>query len=442
MLIFIYFFLIDHNSELVKHGLYNFIAFILSSILLFLLIIVLHSIYNLFIKKRYSIILFIICLLIYCYYISKSYKSKHFLCNYWTKGLNKSEIDNDSRDYPCQLLIPKPNSCYISGIGPYIDLAPKYRPTCLDFNLIKKQKEYFSNNIKNLQYIKISKKERFGLPLTNNKNFDSYEYGTMLYYLKKNFYSDINKKIILMDLYDKDKNKYYPNISTPEIQVILTKNGGKLNFKIQKNETLIKERESLIKNNKQKYRNVLVMFFDTVSRVHFFRKFPKTIEFLNQFSKYEENFKKKKMTIFQYFKYNSLRSYTDPNLKAAYFGSRLMDKGIHFANYFKKKGYIIGRVNTFCEKETVFNWIKPSLLSFALWDHEGLSFSCIKSIYKGFLVSKLSSLTRKCLFGRDMFQYALEYLESFWTTYLNQHKLFLFQSLEGHEPTGQLSFLQ
>ena len=37
-----------------------------------------------------------------------------------------------------------------------------------------------------------------------------------------------------------------------------------------------------------------------------------------------------------------------------------------------------------------------------------------------------------------MFQYALEYLESFWTTYFNQNKLFLFQSIEGHEPTGQL----
>ncbi len=88
LLIFIYFYLIDHNSEIVKHGLYNFIAFIISTILLFLLIIILHSIYNLFIKKRYSIILFIICLLIYCYYISKSYKSKHFLCNNWTKGQN------------------------------------------------------------------------------------------------------------------------------------------------------------------------------------------------------------------------------------------------------------------------------------------------------------------------------------------------------------------
>ena len=431
--------MIDHNNEIIKHGLFNFLAFVLSSILLFLIIIFFHFIYNLFSKKKYSIILFIIIFIKLMFYIFKQYKSKHFLCNYWTKGLNNSEIDNESRDYPCQLIIPKPNSCYISGIGPYIDLTPKYRPTCLDYNLIKEQKEDFLKNTKKTKYFKLSKKERFGFPLTNNRYFSPYEYGAILYYLNKSFYLDINKNVILMDLFDKNKSKYYPKISTPEIQVTLTKNGGKLDIKIQKNETLIKERESIIKNNnKQKYKNVLVMFFDTVSRVHFFRKFPKTIEFFNRFSKYEEDFKRKKMTLFQYFKYNSIYPYTDPNLRAAFFGSRYWKKGIHFANYFKKKGYIIGRVNTLCEKESVFNKKKPSQLLYAFWDHEGLSLSCIKSFYKGFLVGRLHPVLRKCLFGKDMFQYALEYLESFWTTYFNQHKLFLFQSIEGHEPTGQL----
>ena len=81
---------------------------------------------------------------------------------------------------------------------------------------------------------------------------------------------------------------------------------------------------------------------------------------------------------------------------------------------------------------------KPSQFLYAFWDHEGLSLPCIKSFYNGFFVYRLSSFIKKCLFGKDMFQYALEYLESFWITYFNQHKLFLFQSIEGHEPTGQL----
>ena len=74
----------------------------------------------------------------------------------------------------------------------------------------------------------------------------------------------------------------------------------------------------------------------------------------------------------------------------------------------------------------------------AVWDHEGLSLGCIKSLYGRFLISRLSCLIEKCLFGKDLNQHALGYLESFWTSYINQYKLFLFQSLDGHEPTGEL----
>ena len=54
---------------------------------------------------------------------------------------------------------------------------------------------------------------------------------------------------------------------------------------------------------------------------------PKTIKFLNNFSKYETNPLKKNMTTFQFLKYNSLNIYTDPNLKAAYYGGTLNGNG-------------------------------------------------------------------------------------------------------------------
>ena len=74
----------------------------------------------------------------------------------------------------------------------------------------------------------------------------------------------------------------------------------------------------------------------------------------------------------------------------------------------------------------------------SMWDHEGLTFPCLKSIYHGLFCHRLSSSVKKCLFGKEIFQYSLEYLESFWTTYINENKMFLFQSLEGHEPTGEI----
>ena len=50
------------------------------------------------------------------------------------------------------------------------------------------------------------------------------------------------------------------------------------------------------------------------------------------------------------------------------------------------------------------------------------------------MIYRLSSVVKKCLFGKELNQYALEYLES----YLGQNKMFLFQTLVGHEPTGEL----
>ena len=242
-----------------------------------------------------------------------------------------------------------------------------------------------------------------------------------------------------MDLYEKNKEKYYPNIKRPEIEIFLKQDGGKIKFNIKKNKTLIKEKKLILKKTKHNllYKNILIVFIDTLSRAHFHRKFKKTTKFLNQFSNYKGNVGKN-MTIFQFFKYNSIYYYTDPNIKAAYYGAKYNGKGIHFANYFKNNGYIIGRINTYCEKEIVFNNQNTSSFKPAIWDHEGLSLGCIKTFYDRFLVSRLSSLVKKCLFGKDLNQYSLEYLESFWITYIKQFKLFLFQSLEGHEPTGQL----
>ena len=144
------------------------------------------------------------------------------------------------------------------------------------------------------------------------------------------------------------------------------------------------------------------------------------------------------MTIFQYFKYHSLRTYTDRNVKATYYGSKIDGKGIHFVNYYRSNGYIVGRVNAFCEKEIIFDKKNYSSFNHGMWDHEGLSLGCITAFYDRFLTSRLSSVVKKCLFGKELNQYALEYLQSFWTTYLEQNKMFLFQSVDGHEPTGEL----
>ena len=208
---------------------------------------------------------------------------------------------------------------------------------------------------------------------------------------------------------------------------------------VHKNLTLIKQKKKqlLFKNNKFNYKNIIIFFFDTISRTHFHRKFQKTLKFLNEFSKYEPNYKKKNITIFEFFKYHSIKDNTDPNLKATYYGiNNRNKKGNNFANHFSDNGFIIGRSNTYCEKECIFNGRK--LHKHAHWDHENLSLACLKALYNSIFINPLNSVITKCLLGRQIFEYSLDYLESFWNCYKNEKKMFLLQILEGHEPTNQV----
>ena len=63
-----------------------------------------------------------------------------------------------------------------------------------------------------------------------------------------------------MDLYNKNKDKYYPNQPRPEIEVIFKENKGKIKINIQRNETLIKERKNKIKKRNQMYKNNLIYY--------------------------------------------------------------------------------------------------------------------------------------------------------------------------------------
>jgi hypothetical protein len=369
------------------------------------------------------------------------YKRNHFFCIEWDKGLNHTFIDNDSKDYPCKINIPKNNTCLISEIGHLLDFTSLYRPTCKNIDYIKSQIRYFRRSLdslaNNISYYNISRRKFFGYPLTNNENYSYNICGTLVSPSLKNLETELHKNIILMDLFLKNRTLYYKDEPTPEVLVNLRAKKDKVIVKIKKNKTLVKERKKLSRKLKSSrlFENVLVIFFDTVSRAHFFRKFKKTVRFLEQFTKYEEDYNKKNMTVFQFLKYHSLNSFTNPNIKAAYFGSKFDGNGTHFANYFQENGYITGRTSTLCEKINVHSEVP---LTYVNWDHENIALPCIKGIYNSFFNYRLASVVRRCLFGVDLIKYSFEYMESFWTTYLHENKLFVFDSGDGHEPTGQI----
>ena len=295
--IYLFLYLIDHHKEIVKHGFYNFILFLLATVLIIILLYFIQFIFSFIKKKQYFILISMIIAIYILYFRIKTYKLNHFSCDNWAKGLNNTYIDNFSKNYPCIINIPKHHSCYISEVGHFFDFTTKYRPTCLDEQIMKKEKVLFLKGIQEINFLNISNKNHFGFPLTNNEHFKPDDYGNAFYTGNHSFENDLYKNIILMDLYYQDKEKYYPNISKPEIEILFKDNVGKLIINIEKNETLIIEREKIINKIKNKniykYNNVLIMFFDTLSRAHFFRKFPKTTKFFENFSRYEKDIKKK-----------------------------------------------------------------------------------------------------------------------------------------------------
>ena len=440
LIIYIFLFFIDHKDGLQQHGFFNFIGFTITTFFFLFLFCLMKFLSYLYKKKNYLLLIIFLISGLSIFISLKIFERNNFNCENWKKGLNNSFIDNESKDFPCNIKIPKQHSCYLTEIGPYFDFTKKYKPSCLENKTLENERKKFSMNFENLNYYKISKKNHFGFPLTNNDDFNPYDFGTLVYNGNKSFESSLYNNIIFMDLYNTNKTKYYPNIERPEIEIYFEGEKGKLIINVHKNQSLINEKEELLRQNKNRliYKNILVIFFDTVSRAHFFRKFPKTIKFFNKFTKYEKNSQKKNMTIFQYFKYHSLNTYTDPNILAAYYGTTLYGNGTHFADYFKNNGFIIGRANNFCGKESAINLKNPKALKHAHWDHEGLSIACIKELYLGVFTHKMSSLVKRCLFGKDLNEYILEYIESFWLNYIDQHKLFLYQNIEGHEPTGEL----
>ena len=214
-IIYIFFLLINHDSQIDRHGIYNFLAFIFLLFFSFILYFYIKCLYFFAKLLKYKKIFFVILLCIsfspifLLIKLVNIYRINHYSCKNWTKGLNESYIDNTSKDYPCLINIPKNNTCYLPEIGKFLNFYSKLRPSCLDNKLFQSQSIYFLKSIKklNIKYYNISNKNYFGFPLTNNDKFTIIDYGSLLNKGKKNLEEDLHKNIILMDLFKKNKTK-------------------------------------------------------------------------------------------------------------------------------------------------------------------------------------------------------------------------------------------
>ena len=434
--ILMFFFNHFNGTDNIDHGKYNFIAYIL----FFIGLMSLFGTIALFVflyKRRHYIIMTVIVLSIIMFIIL--YNTNNILnlsCEGWDAGLNNTRINERDRNYPCHIMQPGKNKCYLYAFDGVFDFSRMTGYTCTMNKLRKGERNLF------IELLEDSRKNQthFGFPITTRQKFYPTNSATL-----EEFQDAIYKNIINMDNFTEQS---YPNEPQPEVELTFntTTNQGSINMHLIRNETLSKERKRMEKNSSSLYQNVLIIYLDAISRQNFFRKLNKTVSFLNQFTRYDTNKNTKDFTVFQFFKYNTIKAHTLPNIKPMFYGVQYTDtNGTNLVKYYKEQGFVTGHTGTTCGREIFGVKLNEDgdyvrYLDYDSWDHENIAmfcdfnfFSCKFPIERG-----INSYFRRCLYGQPAFMYAMEYTKQFWQAYPDNKKFFRIHINEGHDGSNEL----
>jgi len=306
ILIIIYIELIirDHGENFLNHGKLNLFALFSLTIIgeIIILFIVLYK--HLFKKKKLFLICLISILILIASIIIIIKSKEEYYCKDWDKGLNNSYINNDPSIYPCKINIPK-DRCLISIFGPLFDFSK-----ILNLKCVKRSSKEKNNLIINSNLKKKTKIKRIGYPITIGKkeeiNGEPTLYSETLYEFVKNN---------LVDMDDKEQLNKLDEDQKPEVIANFSNNlYGKLVININYKDKLSKERK-LLENEDS---NNVLFFMDNLSRVHFYRQYKKTKEFLRKFLTYKgysnEIDKEQKYHGFEFLKFQKFDGPTIQNI--------------------------------------------------------------------------------------------------------------------------------
>ena len=432
---YITFYIFDHSDNFENHGYYNFYGFITLisiEIPLFLYI----SYISKFIKKKlfkqlgYLITPALVIFLIF-YLKYKILKN----CYRYNIGLNGVKIDDDPQKYSCFYDYPK--KCYIDILSPFMDYSYYAGGDCKTIRDLKEQKRYFT-------YFLIDEKNyenttKFGFPITTTQEFSLRTQNDV-----KHFNERVSKRVIDMDKYYKiPENETKP--LEPEVVLEFSKdNIGEIKIKINKNENLAKERKDLGLKYKSKFDNVLFIFIDSLSREHFKRKLKKTTKFIEKFMK--TNNKDKEYQSYQFMKYTTFDAFTQMSAQPMFYGEKMDPKtsnGTFILKYMKERGFVTGQSIDLCSRElfvTMNNCLNK--VEFSDFDHENVAMFCDANYYNRdnpypFLQGGFS-IIRRCLYGRDAFEYVFEYGTKFWEAYSDNKKFLRLGFIDAHEQSEEV----
>lgn len=440
VIIFVIFLIRDHGTTLDSHGFYNAIFYFPMLFLIYLIMLFIFFIGKLIYHKKYVKLIIIIFSILFLVIFLRIQIEKMSVCTDWELGFNNTKIENRNNVDRCFIEFPK--KCYLNlfdkkfNLNPWIGYDCKKRSTnekkkFLDF--IKENENTYTN----------SNTEVFGFPIIDEENYpQAKEEGTEK--LSRKIFKDI------IDMNDYEKFKKSNNRKYPEIILNFTEDSndkemkyGKYKINLKYNETLANERKAVAKKNNQTlFENVLLIFLDTLSRRQVFRKLPKLVSWLEKFFPYKTD---EELKAYQLLKYHSLGTYTHINVKPILYGYEMVvKKGESLVKVFKEKGYITGHTIDICYTEFFSLGGKDFQkgIEFMQTDHNLFSIYCDPNyhdhkypypIHRGAYAS-----TRRCLYGKDTYEYLIDYTKQFFEKYKDSRKFFKFGSQQSHEGTGEV----
>lgn len=402
----------DDGTTFQSHGGYNRILFIITTIIFLFLeifLILLYS-FNKKIKKIYSMIILGLFLF---YIVFQIYPKITNSCHNWKKGLKNTYLNNDMN---CKLL--QPQTCWLFLFDGIFDFSKIFGINCKN-NFSNIDVEQFYNNATIIAF-----------PETQLFNFSERSYRYLQKKVLNNIIDISNESLV-------DQSEY---------EVVLDRKNSsnpKIKFNINKEFSLIQKKElihnSLEKSSTPLVDNVLLIFIDALSRPQFKSKLPLVYEWIERFF---EN-KTSSIETFQFFKYNSPIPNTQlslgPILTGTHPNKRDVVKKLIYTE-FKDKGFITAHSIDFCTSipfyyehndTDIFHWDN--------FDYEMFSIFCDPNftVYGKELgiTQGPYSIFRRCLYGKDAFEYVLEFGDKFWNIYSDQKKFLQLSFIDAHEIT-------
>ncbi len=476
----------DTGSDLAHHGAYNRIVFLFLILISISFISYANFLVTLLRNKYFKLIGFKITIsLIFVIYVSIKISD----CSKWNLGLNKKNLINNLYTKNDKCYISSPRKCWIDFLDGILDISWYLQEDCQNFRKGERTEllKYLPERYKNTY--------SFGYPITTKWKYVPESYHMPFFYnLMKNFI-DLNNSQNNNKTNSYEKNQPEIILRFDEISQL-----GKIDINIKKNLSLIEERtkrvhkireekiiRSRINNEKNISKedidniglvdNVLFIYIDSISRQHFLRKMKGTIKFMEKYfkkidfmSKEEkntmenntlnkgedtdiykdkelknENYTSSNLNFYQFLKYHAFIYFTQPNVNPMFYGESMThNNGTHIIKYFHERGFISAQSNNICSRELYD--IEPGFIENLTWepfDHENIALFCDPNYFnpENPFTPYMGpySIKKRCLYGRNTFEYVLDYGEKFWEVYKKEKKFLRLAFQDAHEGTGEVA---